>query len=169
MRLLSDLIARAALDAQIVGNAAIRIDGITTDSRQVTPGALFVAMPGVKADGAQFIPDAVKAGAVAVMLSADAKVEVAPHVIAVRVQDMRAAVSAMAAAFYCAQPRYCMAITGTDGKTSTADFVRQLAALSGHASASIGTLGLRSPNAKLDAAFPANNTSPEPILLHKTL
>ena len=79
------------------------------------------------------------------------------------------AASKLAAAFHDQQPEFCVAITGTDGKTSTADFVRQLALASGLDAASLGTLGLRSQHPSLNDHFPAINTSPEPVLLHQTL
>ena len=169
MPLLSELMATAFPDAHLHGDAQVMIDAITTDSRAVKPGTLFAAMPGVSADGATYIPDALRAGAAAILMAADSRSDVVATVPVIRVADMRVAVSALAAAFYPAQPQYCVAITGTDGKTSTADFVRQLAVASGLDAASLGTLGLRSAHAALDAAFPAKNTSPEPILLHQTL
>ena len=168
MQLLSNIAACVA-GASIEGDASIMVRAITADSRAVKAGSLFVALSGVKQDGAKYIPDAVRAGAVAVLAASDAVLPVGVTVPVVRVGDMRAAVSAIAAAFYAGQPEFCFAITGTDGKTSTADFVRQLAQLSGLDAASIGTLGLRSEHAALNDAFPANNTSPEPILLHTTL
>lgn len=166
MRLLSELLEKAHLVAHVQGDANVRIAGLTADSRAVKVGDLFVAMPGVKDDGAKYIAAAVKAGAAAVMCAEGAQ---APAPVVVRAQDMRAAVSALAAAFYAEQPKFCFAVTGTDGKTSTAEFVRQLAQLSGMDAASMGTLGLRSAHVALNDAFPANNTSPEPILLHQTL
>lgn len=167
MQLLSELLAKAGIDQPNVNKGNPTIKSITTDSRKVTPGSLFIAMPGVNADGAKYIPEAIRESASAVLVSADADVN-APITL-VRVQDMRAAASAIAAAFYDKQPEFAFAITGTDGKTSTADFVRQLAQLSGLDAASIGTLGLLSEHQQLNKAFPANNTSPEPILLHQTL
>lgn len=168
MPLLSDLI-RALPDATLHGNAAVHIAHITADSRAVKAGSLFVAMPGVHADGAKYIPDALRAGASAVLMAANNRSDVVATVPVIRAGDMRAAVSALAAAFYAKQPQYCMAVTGTDGKTSTADFVRQLAQLSHLNGASIGTLGLRSHSAEMDSKYPSINTSPEPILLHSML
>lgn len=165
MQRLSEFAAKASL--RVEGDGCVMVSSITADSRSVQPGSLFVAMPGVKADGTQYIASAIARGAVALLLPEGV---VAPAGIAVlRATDMRAAVAALAAAFYPAQPKHIVAVTGTDGKTSTADFVRQMAGLLGHKAASIGTLGLRCPDAKLADAFPANNTSPEPILLHQTL
>ena len=169
MPLLSELLAAAGIDAPVMGDASVMIASVTSDSRAVTAGSLFVAMPGVNADGAAYIPDALRNGAAAVMMADSSRTDVVATVPMIRVGDMRAAINAVAAAFYTDQPRYVFAVTGTDGKTSTADFVRQLAALSGQKSASIGTLGLRSPDDDLNVAFPANNTSPEPVLLHRTL
>lgn len=166
MPLLSSLIDTAFADALVVGDTAIAIDRITTDSRAATAGSLFAAMPGVTADGAKYIPDALRAGASAVLMAASSRTDVVATVPVIRVADMRAAVSKLAAAFYTEQPEFCMAITGTDGKTSTADFVRQLAQLSALNAASIGTLGLRSNHPEMDAAYQSINTSPEPILLH---
>ena len=169
MKRLSDLITRTGIKANILGDASVAITDITADSRAVKPGSLFVAMPGVVADGTRYIPDALRQGAAAIMMAETAKTDVIATVPMVRVPDMRAGVSALAAAFYTEKPQHLFAVTGTDGKTSTADFVRQLATLMGHPAASIGTLGVRSPSAELNAAFPATNTSPEPILLHQML
>ena len=164
---LSKLLAKAGMDQPAIGKGDPMISSITADSRKVKPGSLFIAMPGMQADGAKYIPDAVRASASAILVAAHAEIN-AP-VTLVRVNDMRAAASKIAAAFYDKQPEFCVAITGTDGKTSTADFVRQLAQLSGLDAASLGTLGLRSEHASLNEKFPALNTSPEPILLHQTL
>lgn len=169
MPLLSELMAAAFPDASFYGDAHVQIHHITTDSRAVKAGSLFAAMPGVNADGAKYIPEALCAGASAILMAASSRSDVVATVPVIRVADMRAAVTALAAAFYPEQPTYCFAITGTDGKTSTADFVRQLANLSGRDAASIGTLGLRSNHAALDAKYPSINTSPEPILLHEML
>ncbi|MBX9726580.1 MAG: hypothetical protein K2X09_04875, partial [Rickettsiales bacterium] len=155
--------------ASLHGDADVAITHITTDSRAVRAGSLFAAMPGVHADGATYIPDALRLGASAILMAASSRSDVVATVPVIRVADMRTAVSALAAAFYPEQPAHCFAITGTDGKTSTADFVLQLANLSGRDAASVGTLGLRSNHAALDAMYPSINTSPEPILLHEML
>jgi UDP-N-acetylmuramoyl-L-alanyl-D-glutamate--2,6-diaminopimelate ligase len=167
---LTDLIARANLkDVAVTGDASVAISSIATDSRSMEKGALFIAIPGVTADGTQYVPDALKKGAAALVMAKKTKSDVIATVPVVRTPDVRGAVSALAATFYPEQPQYVVAITGTDGKTSTADFVRQMATLLGRNAASMGTLGLRSPDEKLNAAFPPNNTSSEPVLLHKTL
>lgn len=156
---LTSLLKQAGIDAQV--SADVEVRGITSDSRQVQPGFVFVAIAGTSQNGAHYVSDALARGAVAIVGAGEGAT--------VQVADARAAAAKLASAFYAPAPRYMLAVTGTDGKTSTADFVRQLATLLGDKAASIGTLGLRSPEAALNAAFPANNTSPEPVLLHRTL
>ena len=85
---LSELLAKAGIDQPAPGKGDPTIRHITADSRQVQPGSLFIAMPGVHADGAKYIPDAVRASASAVMISAD--MEVNAPITLVRVDDMRA-------------------------------------------------------------------------------
>lgn len=172
MLLLSDLIMQASLfPTAIVGALDWSIEDIASDSRQVVRNGLYIAIAGTKQDGARYIDDALGRGAIAVLADRSAALAATWNHAAtlIEVDDTRAAVTALAAAFYPRAPKHLFAITGTDGKTSTADFVRQLAGFMGHAAASIGTLGLRSGDAARDAQFPANNTSPEPILLRRTL
>ncbi len=116
------------------------ISGVTADSRKVRPGFLFVALPGSKSDGRSFIPSALQAGAAAVLAPDDVAGLSAPVVHA---SDLRRAYALAAKAFYGAQPKTCVAVTGTNGKTSVAVFCRQIFERLGHKSASMGTLGVR--------------------------
>lgn len=167
---LTELLERARItDVTLFGDGNVLITDVTGDSREAKQGTLFVAMSGAKADGAQYVADAIGNGCAAILVSKTARLDIAASVPVVRVADVRGTITALAAALYPGQPSYVFAVTGTDGKTSTADFTRQLAALRGHKAASIGTLGLRSPIAALNAKFPTINTSPEPVLLHRTL
>jgi UDP-N-acetylmuramoyl-L-alanyl-D-glutamate--2,6-diaminopimelate ligase len=123
------------------------IEGVTADSRQVKPGWLFAALPGVKVDGRDFVPAAVAAGAVAVLSEAP----VATSAATIEVADARRAYALAAAAFWGAQPAVCVAVTGTNGKTSVATFCRQIFAALGRSSASMGTLGVRAGNDQITA------------------
>jgi UDP-N-acetylmuramoyl-L-alanyl-D-glutamate--2,6-diaminopimelate ligase len=114
--------------------------GVTADSRKVQPGWLFAALPGTRADGRAFVGEALKAGAAAV-ISGEALEGVAAPVV--QVHDPRRAYALAAAAFFGRQPDVCVAVTGTNGKTSVAGFCRQIFAAAGRASASMGTLGVR--------------------------
>lgn len=168
MPLLSDLLADIPVSANLDGNAAVVIKGITTDSRRVEAGFLYVAVRGTAADGHDYIAQAVKAGAVAVVVESDA-VELPAGMALVQVENSREALAYLAAAFMPEHPRHVVAVTGTDGKTSTAEFTRQLAVLTGHRAASIGTLGVRTDDDAINAMFAASHTSPDPMVLHSML
>ena len=116
------------------------ITGVTADSRKVAPGSLFVALPGTAADGRAFIPQALSQGAAAVLAPADTDAALAP--VLVTSGDVRRAYAIAARSFYGAQPATCVAVTGTNGKTSVAAFCRQIWAAIGLHSASMGTLGV---------------------------
>ena len=116
------------------------ITGVTADSRKVSGGTLFAALPGAKADGRSFIPQALAQGAAAVLASEDTPDQAAP--VLVRSGDVRRAYALAARAFWGAQPRVCVAVTGTNGKTSVVNFCRQIWARLGVSGASMGTLGV---------------------------
>ncbi|MCK8783110.1 UDP-N-acetylmuramoyl-L-alanyl-D-glutamate--2,6-diaminopimelate ligase [Roseomonas sp. NAR14] len=142
------------------------ISGLAVDSRAVRPGFLFAALPGARADGRAFIAEAVARGAAAVL--APAGTEWPPDVPArplLAVADPRRVLAECAAAFHGAQPETVVAVTGTNGKTSTVDFLRQLWTQAGARAASLGTLGLVAPG------FPPGPslTTPDPVALHATL
>ena len=115
------------------------IEGVTADSRKVERGFLFAALPGAKADGKSFASAAVARGAAAVLANADLPDLAAP---VVKVGDPRRAYALASAAFFGRQPAVCVAVTGTNGKTSVATFCRQIFAAAGLSSASMGTLGV---------------------------
>jgi UDP-N-acetylmuramoyl-L-alanyl-D-glutamate--2,6-diaminopimelate ligase len=132
-RRLSDLVRRdLAADPEITG--------VTADSRKVRPGVLFAALPGSKVDGRSFIPAALAQGAAAV-LAPDDIVDLAVPVI--HAKDLRRAYALAAKAFWGRQPEVCVAVTGTNGKTSVAAFCRQVFARLGRQAASMGTLGVQ--------------------------
>ena len=135
------------------------IEGVTADSRKVRPGYLFAALPGAKADGRAFISGAIKAGAAAVLTEGDAQGIAAPVVTAV---DVRRAYALAAGAFYGAQPAICVAVTGTNGKTSVAAFCRQILDRLGRKAASMGTLGVTlGPRAGGEQIAPPGLTTPD--------
>jgi UDP-N-acetylmuramoyl-L-alanyl-D-glutamate--2,6-diaminopimelate ligase len=136
------------------------ITGVTADSRKVAPGTLFVALPGSQSDGRAFIPQALAKGAAAVLASADTPAEAAP--LLVTSGDVRRAYAIAARSFYGLQPRTCVAVTGTNGKTSVAGFCRQIWASLGHVSASMGTLGVTAQSgARTQALTGPGLTSPD--------
>jgi len=116
------------------------ITGVTSDSRRVSDGTLFAALPGAKADGRAFIPQALSQGAAAILAPSDTPEDAAP--LLVKSGDVRRAYALAAKAFYGTQPKTCVAVTGTNGKTSVAAFCRQIWTRLGHHAASMGTLGV---------------------------
>ncbi len=147
--------------------AALRsldIKGLSADSRKIAPGYLFAALPGSRTDGRRFINDAVKRGAVAVLTAPSAEVAEAP-VPLLTDPNPRRQLAYLAARFYDRQPRIIAAVTGTNGKTSVAEFTRQIWRGLGHNAASLGTLGLNPPRADT----PASLTTPDPVELHHCL
>ena len=122
------------------------ITGVTADSRQVRPGFLFAALPGAKVDGRDFGPAAVASGAAAVLASGDIPGLGAPVVTD---PDPRRAYALAAAAFWGEQPKVCIAVTGTNGKTSVAAFCRQIFTRLGRSAASMGTLGVRAGDVQI--------------------
>ncbi|MGB1540268.1 MAG: Mur ligase family protein, partial [Rickettsiales bacterium] len=169
MRYLSDLIGDD-IDRRRIrkGWRDLDVVGITSDSRLVRPGFVFAAIEGAKQDGREFIGDAVKNGARAILTqSLPEDYDVVP-VPVLYTQNVRYSLAKMAARFYEVQPRWVTAVTGTDGKTSVANFYKQIWQLLGEASASIGTLGIHS-QAELPREYPALNTTPDPVILHQAL
>ena len=140
--------------------------GLTLDSRKVRPGYLFAALPGSRADGASFVADAVKRGAVAILAAPDAVLPpLAPEIVVLRDANPRRRIALMAAAFAGLQPATIAAVTGTNGKSSTVHFVCHIWAALGLKAASVGTLGIVSPGFSREAGL----TTPDPVQLHADL
>jgi len=138
------------------------VSGLTADSRKVAPGFVFAAMQGVVTDGRKFIGPAIDAGAVAVMGEDLPPLDGA---IAVNVDNARLALADASARFYSEQPETIVAVTGTNGKSSTVDFLRQIWQSAGLKSASMGTLGAIGPSGHIDLG----HTTPDPVAIHATL
>ena len=157
-RLLADdaALPRGAEDAAI--------SGLTADSRQVKPGFLFAALPGTKVDGAEFIPQAIKAGAAAVIAGTSVLVPGASSIL-IKSENPHQLFARVASRFAGNQPDIVVAVTGTNGKTSVAAFVRQIWQSMGFRAASIGTVGIVGPSGEEYLA----HTTPDPVKLHHTL
>ena len=145
---------------------ALGICGMTADSREVRPGYLFLAVPGANADGRTFIPDALANGARAILAPVDTAIDSLPAGVAVILDEApRRLFARLAARFFGMQPARVAAVTGTSGKTSVVDFIRQLWRLLGLPAASLGTLGLVAPGHCRAGAL----TTPDPVELHRDL
>ena len=140
--------------------------GLTADSRDVRPGYLFAALPGQRADGRSFIADAVARGATAVLAPTGTVLPAGADTVRLIEDDRpRRRFAQLAAAFYERQPDVIAAVTGTNGKTSTVHFTRQMWRSLGCDAASLGTLGIEAQGLTRGGAL----TTPDPVVLHASL
>ena len=146
-------------------DAGRTVAGVAFDSRKVAPGEVFVALAGAKADGARFIADAVAKGAAAVVSAGPRPDDLPERVAFAQVADPRLALSLAAARVHPRQPATIVAVTGTSGKSSVADFSRQIFQTLGHEAASVGTVGIVTAKASKYGSL----TTPDPLSLHASL
>ena len=147
-------------------SSPIEISGISADSRQIGKGWLFAALSGSNNDGSNFIIDAVRSGAVAILALKGTKLpDECCHIRLIEDENPRRRFSLLVAEFYQSRPEYIAAVTGTNGKTSSVHFAHQIWQMLGAKSASIGTLGLTS----IDVQNRGNMTTPDPVALHEQL
>jgi UDP-N-acetylmuramoyl-L-alanyl-D-glutamate--2,6-diaminopimelate ligase len=147
---------------RLIGDGAVEIGGLCADSRQLRPGELFAALGGARDDGRRYLAEALARGAAAV-LGPTGLAEAGLPVPVIEADQPRRALARMAARLAGAQPACVVAVTGTNGKTSTAVFTRQLWQKLGRPAASLGTLGLDAPGRHVPGAL----TTPDPIALHR--
>ncbi|HEY1838437.1 MAG TPA: UDP-N-acetylmuramoyl-L-alanyl-D-glutamate--2,6-diaminopimelate ligase [Rhizomicrobium sp.] len=162
--------SRATMVAGKVGKSPMdfvaEFSGLASDSRDVKPGYLFAALSGGRANGAAFICDAVKRGAVAVLATPEARADV--EKLGVRFiadENPRLRLARFAAAYFGAQPDVVAAVTGTNGKTSVAVFLRQIWEQLGRKAASMGTIGVVTPAGEIAL----KHTTPDPIEVQRLL
>ena len=147
-----------------------QVSAVAYDSRQVTPGTVFVAIRGEHADGNRFVGDALARGAVAVVSeqprpSAGEEPKLGAEVAWVQVEEPRQALAIMAANFYGrpAEALEVVGITGTNGKTTTSFLVDSILRAAGHRTGLFGTIVYRTPKGET----PAKHTTPESLELQK--
>lgn len=158
----------SALDpVQVLEAPDVTVTGIAADSRAVRPGDLFVCIPGAHVDAHQFIPDALRRGAVAVVTQRPWAVPAG--IGAAVVPDARLALSALADRFYGHPSRALrmVGVTGTNGKTTTAFLVEAIARTAGKAMGVIGTAGMMLGREVLEGK--SGYTTPEPQTIHRLL
>jgi len=146
--------------------ADVHIAGLTADSRDVREGFVFAAFPGVKVDRRAFIDDAIARGAAAVLVPTGTAVN-NNDVIVIEDPNPRRRFSLMAAKFYGRQMDVIAAVTGTNGKSSTVNFCRQIWQAMDHAAASLGTIGIEAAGGNIAGIRrPGLLTTPDPVVLH---
>jgi UDP-N-acetylmuramoyl-L-alanyl-D-glutamate--2,6-diaminopimelate ligase len=163
---LTTLLSRIAW-TEITGERDLTIAQIAIDSREVKPGALFVALRGTHADGNDYVRDAVARGARAIVVESTASVPLPASVAVVRVRDARRALSALAAAFY-GDPSHDLlvaGVTGTNGKTTVAHMIAAILGTAGTPCGVVGTVGAEFA----ERSWRLENTTPLPPELHDVL
>jgi UDP-N-acetylmuramoyl-L-alanyl-D-glutamate--2,6-diaminopimelate ligase len=143
---LGELLAAAGL----AGASEDTVTGFAIDHRKVAPGTVFGAFQGTAVNGEDFIPAAIEAGAIAVVARPEARVEGALHIADA---NPRKAFAHLAAGFFAPYPATIVAVTGTNGKTSTVEMARQIWRMAGERAASIGTLGVTTPDGSVSTGL----------------
>ena len=143
--------------------------GLSVDSRKTEAGHLFAGLPGENWHGAEFADFARRMGAVAILTDAAGRalIQKASPDFALPVlvaDDVRRTLALAAARFFDAQPEVLTAVTGTNGKTSVATFLRQIWEGLGEAAVNFGTTGVEGA-----ISAPLSHTTPEPVELHTLL
>jgi UDP-N-acetylmuramoyl-L-alanyl-D-glutamate--2,6-diaminopimelate ligase len=165
----ADAKSLAELGLTARGGADAFVTGLAVDSRDVKDGYLFAALPGTRMHGGEFIQYALRMGASAILTDVEgaeiAAQELAASTAAVVIAaDPRQTLAFTSALWFGAQPDIVVAVTGTNGKTSVASFVRRIWQLLGHPAVNLGTTGVEG-----DWEAPLAHTTPEPITLHRAL
>ncbi|MGC1271906.1 MAG: UDP-N-acetylmuramoyl-L-alanyl-D-glutamate--2,6-diaminopimelate ligase [Croceibacterium sp.] len=145
---LAQLAAEAGLTLPEGADGAVT--GFAIDHRKIAPGTVFGAFQGATVNGEDFIDAAVAAGAVAVVARPQAQVVGAIHIAS---DQPRRTFALLAARFFQPVPGTIVAVTGTNGKTSTVEMVRQIWRMTGHSAASIGTLGVTTPDGSVSTGL----------------
>jgi len=142
---LSELLAGIEFSELADADESLEIEAVTSDSRRVKPGTMFVAMPGTTTDGHRFVDDALRNGAAC--LVHEKPVEVPPGTCHLRVPDARRLYPLLAArlAGHPSEKLRVIGVTGTNGKTSVTLLVDSILRAAGHRSCVLGTLGARLP------------------------
>ena len=138
-----------------------RVTGIVCDSRRVAPGSVFFALHGAKDDGNKHVRDAVERGAIAIASEEAAPADLSPNVAWIRVSESRKTLAISAANFFGhpARALQLIAVTGTNGKTTTTSLTDSVLRASGAKTGLFGTIAYHTPLGE----YPAPNTTPESL------
>src|SRR5215472_13866167 len=141
----------------------LEVTQVACDSRKVRPGSLFFALHGVKADGNAFIHDALARGAVAIASEEAPPPDWSPSIAWIEVRQARRALALVSANFFGhpAQALELVAVTGTNGKTTTTSLIDAIIKASGAKTGLLGTIAYHTPSGD----YPAPNTTPESLEL----
>ena len=156
---LKEILNNVPFEFTVHGNLTdVVVRGIAYDSREVQPGFIFIALEGINVDGHKFIPDAIEKGAAAIIGTREMTLEKAAYI---RVDDTRLAMAHLSAAFYRfpARRMRMVGVTGTDGKTTTANLIYQILLKAGYPAGIISTVNAVIGDEVIDTGF--HVTTPE--------
>ena len=147
----------------------LEITGLSSDSRMVKPGFLFAALQGFNLHGASYCKEAITRGCIVILTDPEGQSQIKKfikghNIKLIVVADPKQIFACCAAIWFNAQPKILTAVTGTNGKTSVANFTRQIWEFLGYRASNIGTLGVEGP-----VSYPLAHTTPDPIKLHRIL
>lgn len=147
------------------GSTGISFRDIRNDSRKVQPGDLFFCISGAVSDGHKYVQEVAEKGAAVIVV--EKPVAVPDTVTVIRVENTRYAMGMISSAFYGnpSENLKVIGLTGTKGKTTTTYMIREMLERSGIKTGLIGTIEIMDGKQRI----PANNTTPESMLLHKYL
>ena len=138
----------------------INVKGLSSDTRDLKKGELFFALKGSENNGEKFVSLALKKGACAVISSK----KIRGNTKVIKIKNVKKCLANTCSKFYFKKPKNIIAVTGTNGKSSVADFFHQILSLNNIPAATIGTLGIKTKSIKKNKL-----TSPDIISLHKEL
>ena len=156
---LTDLLTQIPGLTLCSGSAEKTVTHVTADSRAAQAGGLFIAVAGHKTDGHDFIHDAIENGA-DVIVTDGRPADVPAHICVLTSKDIRADYAHLAAKFYPARPAILTGVTGTNGKTSVCEYLRQIWSRATWPSAAVGTLGVASDIEALNSTSAQLTTPP---------
>ncbi len=142
----------------------LNIKGLALNSKEVKKDFIFFAIKGNKFNGENYIQEAINKGATVIVCSNSCKFK-SNSVNLIKTNKIRNFLSEVTSKFYTLKPKNIIAVTGTNGKTSVAEFFYQILSANNIPVASIGTLGIKSKTNTIKT----NLTSPDTITLHKSL
>jgi len=165
MKSLSDLLSAIAAE-QIIGSTGKEITSLECDSRKIQRGSMFVAVRGYNVDGHKFIPLVTLAGAAAIVCE-ELPERLDPSITYIRVANTAIALGCLASQWWGNPSRKLrlVGVTGTNGKTTTATLIYEMARMAGHKAGLLSTVC----NYVDDEAYPTNQTTPDPLTLNELL